>query len=413
LEAWELIKIKGISLRIHSSWLVILFLFTWTAQEQVANLPDLDMSFLVRWGIGFLTALLLFLSVLLHELGHSFMALREGVKVNSITLFFLGGVAKVERECETALGSLRVALAGPLVSFFLAIICFGFMDNFFNKSIIISNLLEQIGSLNLVLGLFNLLPGLPLDGGIILKSIVWHFTGNQRKGMKVAIATGRFLSLFAIFIGTWFSLRGAGLAGLWLIVLGWIGFTTSRSQNKIILLQEVLGNLIVSDACSKRFRVLEKDMPLRRISELRLNSADNVRLREWILICDIGVWIGYINDSPLSEIKVQDWDQYCVGDYARPLSDLPSISGKLPLWQSILKLEETEEGRLLVLSPAGLPIGTLDRSDIGLSVLRKIGMNIPYEFVQLARKQNTYPLGLALPQIVEGMVTSGIIKKID
>ena len=124
LEGWELMKIRGIPLRVHPSWFAVLLLFTWTTQGQLARDGDFALPIWSSWGLGFVTALLLFVSVLLHELGHSFVALNEGVKVRSITLFLLGGVARVERECSTPMGALRVAAAGPLVSFLLAFIFF-------------------------------------------------------------------------------------------------------------------------------------------------------------------------------------------------------------------------------------------------------------------------------------------------
>ena len=197
-EGWEITRIKGIPLRIHPSWFVILLLFTWSSQGQVISVAKTPLPFWTSWGIGFITALLLFLSVLLHELGHSFVALHEGVKVRSITLFLLGGVARVERECSTPMAALRVAAAGPLVSLFLAVALFFGFQAFSDVNPLLANLFSQVCLLNLVLGLFNLLPGLPLDGGLILKALVWQFTGSQRKGIQVATASGIGISIFAI-----------------------------------------------------------------------------------------------------------------------------------------------------------------------------------------------------------------------
>ena len=112
-EGWELLKIRGIPLRVHPSWFVILALTTVMFQAQLAAGVGAGLAVAVTWGLGLLTALLMFVSVLLHELGHSLVALHEGVKVRSITLFLMGGVARVEKECSTAMGSLRVAAAGP------------------------------------------------------------------------------------------------------------------------------------------------------------------------------------------------------------------------------------------------------------------------------------------------------------
>lgn len=204
-------SIRGIPLRVHPSWFLILALATLAFREQLSALPAaqfLPPGF--SWLIALFTALLLFVSVLLHELGHSLVALREGVKVRSITLFLLGGVASVERECSTAMGAFRVAAAGPLVSLVLAVVLFSSAHPAAHWDALLGNLVAQLAGVNLVLALFNLLPGLPLDGGLILKALVWQFTGSQRKGIQVATASGRLLSMTAIFFGVWlFLAKGA------------------------------------------------------------------------------------------------------------------------------------------------------------------------------------------------------------
>ncbi len=411
MEGWELIRIKGIPLRIHPSWLAIFIFFAWTAQLEVSSSYEDQFSIWISWLIGFITSFLLFLSVLLHELGHSFMALHEGVKVRSITLFFLGGVAKVDRECSSPMGTFRVAIAGPFVSFVVAVIFLNSVNLFDVESVIISNLCNQLGALNLVLAIFNLLPGLPLDGGVILKSLVWHFTGSQKKGIKVATASGRFFSLFAIFLGTWISFRGGGFGGIWLIILGWFGFAASRSQNQLLLLQQALCDLKVENVYGRNYKVLEGHWTLRKMSEIALSLGKAIRDNpEWLLVCREGRWIGFITDEVLNEVPVQHWDEYLIADYSIPLANLPSISQKEPLWKGISLLENTKHGRLLVMNQAGLPIGTLDRIDSGDAVLRRIGLNIPSKFIELARKKNIYPLGIALPEIVEGMISSGMDK---
>ncbi len=410
-KGWELMKIRGIPLKVHPSWFLILILFTWTAQGQVSRVSEDPIPILISWGLGLLTALLLFFSVLLHELGHSFVALNEGVKVRSITLFLMGGVARVEKECDTPMASLRVAAAGPLVSFVLAFgLLFG-SNNASQISPLLSNLMGQLGSLNLVLALFNLLPGLPLDGGLILKALVWQWTGSQRKGLQVATASGRALAIFAIVLGFWICLRGGGFGGLWLLMLGWFGLATSRSQNQMLILQKVLCDEIVRSANSRRFRVLEDDQPLRRISQMKLRGgSENQQLAEWILVCRSGRWVGYVDDQLLNQVPVQQWDQTLIVDYARPISELPSIGETAPLWEAVLALERSKEGRVLVFNLAGLPCGTLDRIDLSKAILNKLGITLPFSIIQAARSQNIYPLGMALPQVVDAMLASGVIE---
>ncbi len=409
-EGWQLFKIRGIPLRIHPSWFVILALATAAFQQHYSlSLKD-PVSATVLWGLGLVTAVLLFVSVLLHELGHSLVALAQGVQVRSITLFLLGGVASVERECSTARGALLVAAAGPAVSLVLGVGLLVGTHGAAHLSPLLGAMVYQLGSLNLVLGLFNLLPGLPLDGGLIVKALVWQVSGSQRRGVEVANACGRFLSLMAIGLGAVLLLRGAGLGGAWLMLLGWFGLGASRNQRQMLALQETLNELKVRDAAGRRFRVLEASGRLRELSQIRLSQAAEIDQGDWLLVCDRGRWQGVIDDQPLQALPVQRWDSDRIGDHIQPLSSLPSIQESAPLWQAVQQLEDSGRKRLLVLSPAGLPSGTIERPELGEAVLTKLGLRLPPPLLEAARRQGTYPLGLALPQVVRSMLASGEAK---
>ena len=273
-EGWELFRIRGIPLRIHPTWFVILLLATWAFQDQYRSQSDLSAALgeVGLWVIAFGTALLLFVSVLLHELGHSLTALSQGVQVRNITLFLLGGVASVERECATARGALLVALAGPAVSLMLGALLLSFTHRFDHVSLALGAMANQLGILNLVLGLFNLLPGLPLDGGLILKALIWQVTGSRRRGIEVANASGRLLALMAIGMGAVLLLRGGGIGGAWLMLLGWFGLGAARNQHQMLVVQQALQELKVKDAARRRFRVLEASGSLRDLSQLRLQE---------------------------------------------------------------------------------------------------------------------------------------------
>ena len=410
-DGWQLMRIRGIPLRVHPSWFIILVLFTLVFQQDAALLPGASGSPGLSWLLGLATALLLFVSVLLHELGHSLVALREGVKVVSITLFLLGGVARVERECSTPMGSFRVAAAGPAVSFLLAGFLLASQHAAGHANPLLGNLVERLGYLNLVLALFNLLPGLPLDGGLILKALVWQFTGSQRRGIQVATATGRLLSLTAIMLGVYLFLRGGGFTALWLVMLGWFGMGASRSQTQTLALQQLLMRLTVGPASSKRFRVLEADQSLRSLSQMRLRGAEseNDLLPDWVLVCRSGRWLGYVTDQPLKDLSVQYWDRQTVGEHMRPLAELPSLQESAPLWKAVLALEQSEHGRLLVTGAAGLPSGTLDRSDVGEAVLKGLSLKLPAPLLEASRRRNDYPFGLPLLQAVTSMRASGLL----
>ena len=410
-DGWQLMRICGIPLRIQPSWFIILVLLTLAFQQQAASLPEASGAPALSWLLGLSTALLLFVSLLLHELGHSLAAQREGIKVSSITLHLIGGVARMERECSTAMGSFRVAAAGPAVSFLLAGLLLASQHSADHVTPLLGNLVAQLGVLNLALALFNLLPGLPLDGGLILKALVWQFTGSQRRGIQVATATGRLLSLTAIMLGVWWFLNSGGFPALWLVMLGWFGVGASRSQSQTLALQQLLINLKVGPASSKRFRVLEADQTLRSLSQMRLRGADSETdlPPDWVLVCRSGRWIGYVTDQPLKDLAVQHWDQQTVGEHMQPLADLPHLQESAPLWKAVLALEQSEHGRLLVTGAAGLPSGTLDRSDVGEAVLKGLSLKLPPPLLEAARRRNDYPFGLPLLQAVTSMRASGLL----
>ncbi len=406
--SWEVMKIRGIPLRIHPSWFLVFLYFTLSAKDQFETLLDGQASIWNGWVIGACTSSLLFLSVLLHELAHSFVAIGEGLKVRDITLFFLGGMASLEKECPTSKGSLKIAISGPVVSLLLAFLMILLSNNLSVSNFILSNLFKQVGSLNLLIGVFNLLPIIPLDGGVILKSLIWYFTGSKRAGIKVAIGSARLISFLAIFIGILSLLRGNLYLAICFSIIGLFVFSSSKSQSQIIQIQKILSELYVNQVCSRSFRVLEDDLPVKVLSKYSSFNKDNFSNEVWILLCREGRWVGYVNETILKNISVQNWDKKFLYEFSKPISELPSISEKESLWKAILKIEKTKDGRLLVLSFSGLPLGTLDRVDIGKAVLKKIGLNLPDQLIKIARKENIYPLGLNLLNISQSMDSSDL-----
>jgi hypothetical protein len=274
-----------------------------------------------------------------------------------------------------------------------------------HASPLLGAMVNELGGLNLILALFNLLPGLPLDGGLILKALVWQWSGSQRKGIQVATASGRFLSLLAIGLGVVLLLRGAGVGGLWLMLLGWFGLGAARNQTQLLALQSVLRQLKVKDAAQRRFRVLEADTSLRQLSRFRLSDGEG--LADWLLVTRQGRWLGFITDAPLQQLPVQRWDEERVGDHLQPLEQLPQISADAPLWQAVLRLDQPETQRLLVMGPAGLPTGTLERPELAERVLEKLGVRLPQAILDAARKQGVYPLGMGLAPVARAIETSG------
>ena len=407
--SWEIMRIRGIPLRIDSSWILFFFYFTWiTEKGRLDTLLNGNESIGAGWLISFFALFLWFVSLLAHELAHSFVAFKEGAKVHNITLSFIGGFANLEKECSTSKGSLKIALSGPIVSILVGAFMI-ILGNFLSGSLVIfSNLLKLIGGINLLVVLINLIPVLPLDGGVILKSLIWDLTGSKRTGIKVAIKSARVISLFCIFVGFILLIKGIIYLAFPLLIMGIFVFSSSKSQSQIIQIQKILSELYVNQVCSRSYRVLEDDLPVKVLSKYNSLNKDNVFSEEWILLFREGRWVGYVNEKILKNISVQNWDKKFLYEFSFPKNELPSISEKEALWKAIIKIEKIKDGRLIVLSASGLPLGTLDRVDIGKAVLNKIGLNLPDQLIKIARKENIYPIGLNLHTIAKSMISSDL-----
>src|SRR5258708_2455449 len=188
---------------INVSWIIILVLLT--VSLATGWFPQLypGWSSATYWVVGLISALLLFVSVLLHELAHSLVARRRGLPVKSITLFIFGGVSNIEREPPSPGVEFQIAVVGPLTSLLIGVVCFLLQLPLRGSNSPLEGILYYLAVTNILLGVFNLIPGFPLDGGRVLHSIVWRLTGNMRQATRVASLTGQFIAYLFILLGIW------------------------------------------------------------------------------------------------------------------------------------------------------------------------------------------------------------------
>ena len=218
--AWTLF---GIPVRINASWFVVVVFVAWSLASGYFPSQYPGFSASTYWGMGIAAALLLFLCVLLHELGHSLVAQRFGITVLGMTLFLFGGVAQIANDPKRPAVELLIALAGPVVSGAIAGACVlagSAIPVGSHASLITAAILRYLAMINLGLILFNLLPGFPLDGGRVLRAVVWGATGSLRTATRISSAIGSALGLGLIVLGVWSMVRGAGVHGLWYVFLG-------------------------------------------------------------------------------------------------------------------------------------------------------------------------------------------------
>ena len=184
MRSWQIFKIWGIPFKVHPYWFVILFLFSWSISNQV-NLSSGDIyNNKEAWIIGFLTSFFLLSSIIFHEVFHTFVSLNQGVKIKKITFYFLGAILQIDKYCQTALGNIKIAIVRPLLCFATASILLLISNNSSSQEQIAVNVISRVGIFNLFLGFLNLIPIGSLDGGNLLKSIIWHFSGSKNKGKE-------------------------------------------------------------------------------------------------------------------------------------------------------------------------------------------------------------------------------------
>ncbi|MBE9138454.1 site-2 protease family protein [Nodosilinea sp. LEGE 07088] len=395
--SWRIGAILGIPLFIDSSWFIILLLVTVSY--------GLEPSWHSAWGnlawvMGFALALLLFASVLLHELGHSIAAKMQGIAVNSITLFLFGGIASIDKESKTPENALKVAIAGPLVSFglFLLLTAIAQIPALPTPVGVITGSVAQI---NLVLTLFNLIPGLPLDGGQVLKALVWKVTQSRIKGIRWAARSGQLLGWLVITFGLVMALVYQAFSGFWIAAIGWFALRNAAAYNQVTNLQEAMLALTAADAMVRDFRVIDADMSLRQFADTYLLEEN--RAAAYFAASD-GRYRGQVSIDDMRNVERSQWESTSLSHIAKPLLDIPSVRENTPLTEAIEQLEDLHLPRLTVLTPADAVAGTIDRGDVVRAMADRLGLRISPAMIQRIKDEGQYPPGLQLPSIAKSVL---------
>ncbi|MDH4196291.1 MAG: site-2 protease family protein [Candidatus Aminicenantes bacterium] len=319
--AWRIGRIAGIDIYIDSSWLLIFVLFTWSLAANFFPRSYPGWATSLYWVLGAATSLLVFASVLVHELAHSLVAQRQGEKVARITLFILGGVAQITEEPKEPLQEFAMAFVGPLTSFGLAGVFF--LVSFFLAPL--SRPLQaaafSLAFINGGLGVFNLLPGFPLDGGRVLRSILWKATGSLKKATRVASAVGQGFAFLFIFFGILRILRG-DIGGLWPILIGWFLHNAAVRSYEQVMVRTALQGLTAADLMTRDFETVPEGLSVQTlVDEYILKRKERV-----FLVTGDGGLRGIIC---LEDVKAQPrslWPKTSVGEIMTPRDKLVAVT---------------------------------------------------------------------------------------
>jgi Zn-dependent protease/CBS domain-containing protein len=261
--AWKIGTIMGIPVRVHFSWFIIFGLISWSLSSFYFPQAAPDLPAASYWVKGVLAALLLFASVGLHELAHSFVARKYKISIESITLFIFGGVAQMKGEPPHPKAEFRIAIAGPLSSFFLSALFFVLSLNGAGG---VQALFAYLARINLIIGTFNLIPGFPMDGGRVLRAALWERKKNFFYATQRASAIGQKIALFFIFFGI-LSIFTNTPGGVWLMLIGWFLYTAAQASYQQSTLQESLSGVTVGDIMTRDIVTLSASTTLEEAVE--------------------------------------------------------------------------------------------------------------------------------------------------
>jgi len=392
---WQIGSLFGIPLFLDPLWFVILGLTTLNF-----GLAYQQWGTVAGWSAGLIMALLLFASVLLHELGHSLVAQSQGIKVNSITLFLFGGVAAIEEESKTPGKAFQVAIAGPAVSVILFLLL-RLAASVIPDSNPLSEMTGDLSRINLVVALFNLIPGLPLDGGQVLKAALWKITGDRFQAVHWAAKAGQILGYIAIALGFAIDFfTREFITGLWIVLIGWFAVRNANSYDRVTTLQETLLKLVAADSMTRNFRVVDANQTLREFADSYL--LETTAPQVYFAAAD-GRYRGLVAINDLRTTQRSEWETQTLQTIVHPLNTIPTVVESTSLAEVIKKLETEQLPQITVLSPADAVAGVIDRGDIVQALAQKLNLPITAAEIKRIKEEGSFPPGLQLGVIAKSV----------
>ncbi len=355
--SWQVGKIGGIPVRVHFSWFIVFGLITWALATQYFPQVAPELPQITNYLRGAIAALLLFLSVTIHELSHSFVARKYKIPITSITLFIFGGVAQMKKEPSSPKAELYMAVAGPLSSYVLGLIFFILykLSGGYHGLRAIANYLLQ---LNFILGTFNLIPGFPMDGGRVLRAFLWQKSGDYLSATRKASKAGERIALIFIAVG-FISLLTGYFGSVWLLLIGWFLYTAAQSSYQQATAKGILSGLKVRNVMATEVVTVNSGSPLSEV-------VDNYFLRYGyggFPVVDGDKIFGIISLKEIKEAPKERWTHIPVRDVMQVFDSSFAVSGDDDVSVVLERMVHEDKGRFLVMDDGKL-IGLITRSGI-------------------------------------------------
>lgn len=342
--------ILGIKIGLHYSWLLIAFLITCSlAADYRMDNPQWSSALIV--GLAIVTALLFFICLLLHELAHSLVAKANGLPVHEITLFALGGFSQLEKDAESARTDFKIAVVGPLTSAVIGLLCLGIVDRLSVNDATpgpLMTMLSWLGYINFGLSLFNMIPAYPMDGGRILRAIIWWKTGDLERATRNASGVGQAIAALFIVAGILGYFRGAGLGSLWIVFIGWFLLQAARDSYAEMVWRRSLGNVKAGDLMIQEFPTVDGRQSIQNFVDKTLLPTGG----RSFLVTEEGNAVGFITPREIERIARTAWPMVRIGTVMRPFKNVHTLASGANLLQAFEALSEDDLSQIPVVSKA-------------------------------------------------------------
>jgi len=357
----RLFKIFGFTVKIDLSWFIILALVAWSLAEGLFPLVYEGLPRSILWIMGLAGALLLFASIVFHELAHSLVARRYDLPIRGITLFIFGGVSEMQQEPSSARAEFMMAVAGPLSSMGLGFALYGLAVLGVSVGVPqpVIGVTAYVAVMNLVLAIFNLLPGFPLDGGRILRSILWSLKGDLRWATRIAAGVGKGFGLAFVAFGVVNLALGALVAGIWWLLIGlFLRSAAERSYRQLVVRQALAGEPVRRFMNERPVKVA----PWATVDTLVKDYAYKHHQRMFP-VAENGNLFGCIDLAQVKSLPLGEWGRHAVLEYTQPCTPENSIAPEDDATEAIARMGRSHTGRLLVVEDSKL-VGVIALRDV-------------------------------------------------
>jgi len=351
-------QVFGIKIGLHYSWFIVAFLivFSLSAQFHAGN-PEWGNVLILSLALA--TAVLFFISLLLHELAHSVVAKSRGLPVREITLFALGGVSQIEKEPTSAKTEFWMAFVGPLTSVGIGLFCLALSRPGGATSGPATAMLSWLGYINLALAGFNMIPGYPLDGGRILRALIWWKTHDVERATRLASRVGQVVGLIFIGIGILQFFTSAGISGLWIAFIGWFLLQAAGESYVRMGLKRAMENVKVSDLMTPDCGTADGNLNLQHFVEEQLLPTG----RRCFIILENEAVAGLVTPREVKQVERSRWPVTTLHDVMRPLEQMRTVTPETPLASALEIISRHDLNQLPVVSNGRL-VGVLSRAHV-------------------------------------------------